>query len=141
MLLLPKLFSHEQKRTAWEYYEPITLHDSSLSFGTHAQFAATLGIADRAYEYFVKCVRYDLDDVMEKTGREGLHMASMVSAYQAIFSGFAGISMENGIVNSNPVLPPSWRSLKFSVYYKKNRYRISIVREGEKLEAHIIRCD
>jgi trehalose/maltose hydrolase-like predicted phosphorylase len=105
MQLLPRLFSEEEKKAAWEMYEPITLHDSSLSYGTHASLAANLGLVDKAYDYFVKCVRYNLDDIMGNTGREGLHMASMGSAWYAVVMGFGGVTMEDGEIRIHPSPP------------------------------------
>lgn len=129
MQLLPRLFSKEECRAAWELYEPITLHDSSLSFGTHAQFAANLNLINESYEYFVKCVRYDLDDIMENVGKEGLHMASMGSSWQVVFNGFGGISIREGLLYINPVLPPKWKNLSFSFVYQKNLFRMNITRD------------
>lgn len=129
MLLLPDSFSAEEKKAAWDFYEPITLHDSSLSFGSHAQFAANIGLMDKAYDYFLKCVRYDLDDVMGNTGREGLHMASMGSAWQAVVFGFAGVSMEGGSIRVNPALPKEWNGISFSLIYRKKLYRVHMFRD------------
>lgn len=137
MQLLPGLFSKEERMAAWEFYEPITLHDSSLSFGTHAQFAANLGLADEAYDYFVKCVRYDIDDVMQNVGKEGLHMASMGAAYQAIINGFGGVSIENGNINISPILPESWNALSFSFIYRGETFKVNITRNEKGLETSL----
>ncbi len=137
MQLLPEIFSKEEQRTAWEFYEPLTLHDSSLSFGTHGQFAANLGLADEAYDYFIKCVRYDIDDVMQNVGKEGLHMASMGSAYQALINGFGGVSIEEGNIKLNPILPHSWKALSFSLIYRGELFKVNILRKGEGLETNL----
>lgn len=118
MTLLPQLFTEEEKKAAWEFYEPITLHDSTLSFGTHALFAARLGLKEKAVEYFYKSLRLDLDDVMWNTGKEGLHFASFGATWQAVVNGFAGLELgENGL-NFSPNLPEAWKSLSFKLIYR-----------------------
>lgn len=76
MALMPGEFSRDELRRAWDYYEPKTLHDSTLSYGIHALLAARLGLEDRAVSYFEKSLFLDLRDVMSNTGSEGVHTAS-----------------------------------------------------------------
>lgn len=127
MLLLPNQFTFEEKMAAWKEYEPITLHDSSLSCGTHAAIASRLGLMQEAYDYFVKSVGVDLYDVMANTGREGIHFASLGASWQAIFNGFAGIE----VVDSEPIvidpkLPSQWEELKLKTLLKGNLIALSI---------------
>lgn len=84
MTRFPDLFSEQERRDAWEDFEPICLHDSTLSFASHALFAARNGIEDRAWEYARKALLLDLRDLMGNTGREGLHLACMGEVWQAI---------------------------------------------------------
>ncbi len=83
MTRLPALFTAEEKRAAWEDFEPLCLHDSTLSFATHALFALQNGIADKGMAYLEKALLLDLRDVMGNTGEEGLHLACMGEAWQA----------------------------------------------------------
>ena len=83
MTRLPALFTAEEKRAAWEDFEPLCLHDSTLSFATHALFALQNGIADKGMVYLEKALLLDLRDVMGNTGEEGLHLACMGEAWQA----------------------------------------------------------
>ncbi len=84
MTRLPAAFTEEEKRLAWQEYEPICLHDSTLSFASHALFAAQNGYAQEARRYLEKALFLDLRDLMGNTGGEGLHLACFGEAWQAI---------------------------------------------------------
>lgn len=130
MTLFPKDFTPAQKRNVFEYYEPITLHDSTLSYGTHAQLALSLGLWDKAEEYLSKAVYLDLKDVMGNTGHEGLHMAALGAAWQAVVFGAAGVWSENGELTSQPMLPPSIHRIRLRVRHQGKRYLVEATREG-----------
>ncbi len=83
MTRLPGAFTAEEKRLAWQEYEPVCLHDSTLSFASHALFAAQNGYAEEAKRYLEKALFLDLRDLMENTGGEGLHLACFGEAWQA----------------------------------------------------------
>ncbi len=83
MTRLPDLFTDEEKKWAWEDFEPLCLHDSTLSFASHALFALQNGFNDKGYAYLEKALLLDLRDVMGNTGHEGLHLACMGEAWQA----------------------------------------------------------
>lgn len=130
MNLFPKDFTDAQKLNVFTYYEPITLHDSTLSYGPHAQLALSLGLWDKADEYLRKAVYLDLKDVKGNTGREGLHMAAMGAAWQAVVFGAAGLAAEDGQLSVRPMLPPFVRRIRFKVLYRGRRYRVEATREG-----------
>ena len=83
MTRLPLLFTREEKRAAWEDFEPICLHDSTLSFASHALFAIQNGMEEQGLVYLRKALLLDLRDIMGNTAREGLHLACMGEAWQA----------------------------------------------------------
>ena len=83
MSRMPHLFTEKQKKEAWEDFEPICLHDSTLSFASHALFALQNGFEKQGLEYLRKALLLDLRDVMGNTGHEGLHLACMGEAWQA----------------------------------------------------------
>lgn len=85
MTRLPHLFTEEEKLLAWEDFEPICLHDSTLSFSSHALFALQNGIHSKGHEYLRKALLLDLKDIMGNTGHEGLHLACMGEAWQAAY--------------------------------------------------------
>ena len=83
MTRLPERFTAEEKQAAWEDFEPLCLHDSTLSFASHALFALQNGWSEKGYGYLRKALLLDLRDVMGNTGQEGLHLACMGEAWQA----------------------------------------------------------
>ena len=83
MSRMPHLFTDKQKQEAWEDFEHICLHDSTLSFASHALFALQNGFEEQGFEYLKKALLLDLWDVMGNTGHEGLHLACMGEAWQA----------------------------------------------------------
>lgn len=124
MALFPDAFSNEEVETAWRYYEPKTLHDSTLSFGIHALIAARLGRREEAVRYFEKALFLDLDNIMQNTGREGVHMAALGAAWQALVLGFAGVSASDGQIQANNRLPEAIEGLTLCVYVQGKRYEI-----------------
>ncbi len=108
-------FSLETKKTNWDYYEPKTLHDSSLSAGMHAIVAADMDDVEKGYEYFKESIRIDLGKNM-KSCDAGLHSASHGGNWQAVVNGFGGVRITgDGTLRINPRLPEEWNSLKFNL--------------------------
>lgn len=132
MSLLPEDFTPEEQRAAWDFYEPITLHDSTLSFGTHALFAARLGLMEKAYEYFDKSLYLDLEDIMRNTGREGVHFASFGATWQALVNGFGGVRLKDGGIAVTPNMPAGWTSLRFKFYYKGELIGVTVTKTDVK---------
>ena len=122
MTRMPELFSREEKLAAWEDFEPLCIHDSTLSFATHALFAAQNGLSDDAMRYFTKALWLDLRDVMCNTGKEGLHLACLGETYQSLVFGFAGLHLEDGQPVLSPNLPEGWRSLRFRFHFRGARF-------------------
>ena len=83
MTRLHDLFSEEERLTAWNDFEPLCLHDSTLSFASHSLFAVQNNLQEKAIYYFNKALFLDIYDVMNNTGKEGLHMAGMGEIWQA----------------------------------------------------------
>lgn len=135
MLLLPDEFTDRQKRAIWDFYEPITLHDSSLSYGIHAWAAAVLGERTKAEHYLMKSLYLDLENILDNTGSEGVHMAALGATWQALVFGFAGLTVgHDGQPALNPRLPEKWRSMKFSFYAGGERYAADITKEGYSIK-------
>ncbi len=95
MTRLPQLFTDKEKEQAWLDFEPLCLHDSTLSFASHALFALQNGFTKQGYAYLEKALLLDLRDVMGNTGHEGLHLACMGEAWQAAYAVVSALS--NGI--------------------------------------------
>ena len=126
MLLLPDRFSKQEMEAAWQEYEPITTHDSSLSFGTHAEMAATIGHKLAAQDYLTRSVGVDLFDRMANTGREGLHFASMGASWQAVVKGFAGIRISSQPLDIQPCLPPNWKQIELCFQVQGETIRLCV---------------
>ena len=82
-------FTPEQKVRDFEYYEALTVRDSSLSACTQAVIAAEVGHLELAYDYFGEAALIDLDDIEHNT-RDGLHIAALAGAWLAAVTGFGG---------------------------------------------------
>ena len=134
MTRMPELFSREEKLAAWEDFEPLCIHDSTLSFATHALFAAQNGLSDDAMRYFTKALWLDLRDVMCNTGKEGLHLACLGETYQSLVFGFAGLHLEDGRPALSPNLPEGWRSLRFRFHFRGARFEARVTHDGAVIE-------
>ncbi|MCK5200944.1 MAG: glycoside hydrolase family 65 protein, partial [Spirochaetales bacterium] len=119
-------FSREIKKVNWDYYEPKTLHDSSLSAGMHAIVAADMNDVEMGYEYFQESSRIDLGENM-KSCNEGIHSASYGGNWQAVVNGFGGVRITgDGILRINPRLPEEWNSLKYNLTWRGTLCRIDV---------------
>jgi alpha,alpha-trehalose phosphorylase len=114
-----------RKQRCFDYYEPITVHDSTLSASTFAIVAAEVGHADKAYRYFLDTLRVDLDDLHHNTGH-GAHMAAMAGSWLALAWGFGGLRIEGGVLAFDPTLPPSWRSYRFGIVWKGRALTVEV---------------
>lgn len=130
MVLFPNDFTPGQKRAVWDAYEPLTVHDSTLSFGVHAHLAFQLGLAREGWSYFEKSLYLDLRDALGNTGREGIHMAALGASWQALIYGALGLWSENETLTLKPRLPEEIRSLSLCVYHRGERLRITADRQG-----------
>ena len=126
MALCPEKFSRQEIEAAWDYYEPKTLHDSTLSFGIHALLAARLGREEEAVRYFEKTLFLDLKNVMQNTGREGIHVGSLGATWQALILGFGGLSIRPDAPEVENRLPAGIGELHYRIRHKGISYRISL---------------
>lgn len=136
-------FDKETIRRNFEFYEPMTVHESSLSPHIHSILAARIGEVEKAYRLFLHATRLDLDDYNNET-REGLHITSMPGSWLAIVRGFAGMQVLQGRLNFSPVIPEKWTCYSFQVNYLGRTLRMQVGREivislmaGEELEVQV----
>ena len=116
-------------RRNFEFYEPRTVHESSLSPCVHAILAAKLGKEQQAYEFYLRTGRLDLDDYNNDTG-DGLHITSMAGTWMSIVEGFAGMRIRNGQLHFNPFLPEKWRSFSFNILFRGATLNIRVTKTG-----------
>ncbi len=114
---LEECFDDDTLRRHFEFYEPLTVHESSLSPCVHAILAAKLGKTDKAYEFYLRTSRLDLDDYNNDT-EDGLHITSMAGTWMTIVEGFAGMRVKEGKLYLNPMLPAEWQGYKFRVLFR-----------------------
>jgi alpha,alpha-trehalose phosphorylase len=117
MYLLQDEYSIEQMRAAYDFYEPMTLHYSSLSYNTHSIIAAKIGRHQQAYDYFHKAAGLDLGDLRKATD-DGLHAAALGGTWQTVVYGFLGMRLRNDALVLEPHLPQAWKALTAALVYR-----------------------
>jgi alpha,alpha-trehalose phosphorylase len=118
-------FTDEQKRRNFDYYEAITVRDSSLSACTQAVMAAEVGHLDLALDYTAEAALVDLRDLNHNT-RDGLHMASLAGTWLAMVAGFGGMRDHGGELTFAPRLPGGITRLRFNLLYRDARLRVDV---------------
>lgn len=114
--LCGEFFDLEQIKKIFDYYEPKTMHESSLSAAVHSIVACAIGYKKEAYDYLKHASRLDLDDVNGNTWA-GLHAACMGGAWMLIINGYAGMRVYDGFLHFNPMLHEGWKSYAFKINY------------------------
>jgi len=126
-------FDIDTLRRNFDFYEPRTVHESSLSPCIHAILAAKLGDGERAYEFYLRTSRLDLDDYNNDT-EDGLHITSMAGTWMSVVEGFAGMRVRDGQLQFTPFLPDSWQSFAFSIRFRSNILKVEINKNRVVLE-------
>lgn len=134
LFLQGELFSAEQKRADFEYYDPITTGDSTLSGVVQSIIAAEVGYDDLALRYFLGALFVDLADLHRNTS-DGVHVASTGGVWSALVYGFGGFRDHDGRFSLDPRLPASWPSLTFRLTVHGTRVRVVV--RAEELELSI----
>ena len=127
-------FDTETIRRNFEFYEPKTVHESSLSPHIHSILAARIGEVEKAYQLFLHATRLDLDDYNNETD-QGLHITSMPGSWLAIVRGFAGLQIHGDVLSFSPVIPKKWNSYSFKINYLGNTLSIHV---GKNIEISLI---
>jgi len=129
--LFPSETAAEILAAGFDYYEPLTTHDSSLSCVIHSILAARLGRAEPAWDFFLRALRIDLDPGSGGAA-EGIHIANCGGIWQALVMGFAGMSWayEAEAPRFQPRLPRHWTSLQFPLSWKGKEYAVKIDHAG-----------
>lgn len=128
LYFLNHLYDEDTIRRNFDFYEPMTVHESSLSPCVHSILAAQLGYHDKAVEMYERTARLDLDNINNDTA-DGLHITSMAGSWLAIAHGFAGMRTTDGL-SLKPFLPEAWKGYAFQFHYRGRVIRVS-VRPGE----------
>lgn len=116
------LASHKRH---FDFYEPLTVHESSLSPCIHSILANKIGNFDKAYEFYLRTARLDLNDINNDTC-DGCHITSMAGTWMAISKGFAGLRVREGRLHLAPRIPQNWNVIRFNIRFRENYLRISL---------------
>jgi len=143
MLLLGNEFSWEQKRRNFEFYDPLTTGDSSLSVSVQSILAFELGDLEKGRKYLEYAVLMDLADVAANVD-QGCHLACMGSTWMATVYGVAGMRDYNGRITFNPRVGEKLQKLTIRLQVRGQRLVVEIdrpngtitylLREGKGLE-------
>jgi hypothetical glycosyl hydrolase len=133
LYLLEYKFDPAVKEANFNFYEPKTLHDSSLSPSTHAVMAADLNQTELAYRMFHKAAKIDLGSNM-KTSDKGIHTASLGGIWQIVVCGFGGVRMLDGKLRINPRLPSDIQSISYPLTWHSNPLRIKVDRNSIQIQ-------
>lgn len=137
-------FNMDEKRRNFDFYEPMTVHESSLSPCIHAILAAELGKEEKAVEMYQRTARLDLDNYNNDT-EDGLHITSMTGSWLAIVQGFAQMKTWGGKLSFAPFLPSAWTGYAFHINYRGRLIKVAVGKEnvvftllkGELLELQV----
>jgi alpha,alpha-trehalose phosphorylase len=144
LFLQGQMFTREQKRADFEYYDPLTTGDSTLSSVVQSIVAAEVGYRDLALEYFHAGLFVDLAD-LHGNAADGVHVASTGGVWNALVYGFGGMRDHNGTLTFDPRLPTDWPRLTFRLQVRGSRLLVEVEREritftlceGEALEVSV----
>ncbi|RAR74087.1 glycoside hydrolase family 65 protein [Flavobacterium aciduliphilum] len=118
-------FSKEQLEKHFDFYEPFTVHESSLSPCVHSIQAATLGRMEQAYTFYLRTSRLDLDDY-NKEVEEGCHITSMAGTWMSIVEGFGGMRVKNDTLHFEPRIPKEWKGYSFKINFRHQILKVSV---------------
>ena len=131
MFLLEKDFSQGEKKRNFDYYDPLTTGDSSLSACIQGIMAAKVGHMDKAIGYTKTAVFMDLADIGKNTV-DGCHIAAMGGVWMLFVFGFAGLANMREKTNFTPNLPEKFRRLTFSISIRKSLMEVDIKHDETK---------
>ena len=133
MYYFPDAFTEQQKRDNYEFYEPFTVHESSLSPSVHSIIAADLKMADKSVEFYERTARLDLDNYNNDTS-DGLHITSMTGAWLSIVQGFAGMRVRDDQLHFDPFLPDKWQGYSFRFLFRGRLLSVAVDQNGSHVE-------
>jgi len=109
----------------FDFYEPLTVHESSLSPCTHSIVASSIGNKQKAYELYLRTARLDLDDYNNEVA-DGLHITSMAGTWLTIVQGFGGMRVKDDKLHFSPQIPDKWNAFAFNILFRGNQLNIRV---------------
>ncbi|GAF02519.1 family 65 glycosyl hydrolase domain-containing protein [Saccharicrinis fermentans] len=135
MYVLEEEFSTEEIERNFNFYEPRTVHESSLSPCVHSILATKIGRIDKAYEMYLRTSRLDLDDYNAEV-HEGLHITSMAGTWMSIVEGFGGKRAYDEKLYLNPDIPSQWEEYAFRITFKGNDLEVRVSETEVEIISH-----
>jgi maltose phosphorylase len=126
-------FTEEELERHFDFYEPLTVHESSLSPCVHSIQAAKLNRMDQAYTFYLRTSRLDLDDY-NKEVEEGCHITSMAGTWMSIVEGFGGMRVVNDTLSFEPRIPKEWDAYSFKVNFRNQVVKVNVSQKGSTFE-------
>ncbi|WP_117879455.1 glycoside hydrolase family 65 protein [Aureibaculum luteum] len=117
-------FTTEELERHFDFYEPFTVHESSLSPCVHSIQAAKLDRMEQAYQFYLRTSRLDLDDYNHEV-EEGLHITSMAGTWMSIVEGFGGMRITENTLSFEPKIPEQWKSYSFKVNFRNHIIKVN----------------
>jgi maltose phosphorylase len=120
-------FDTDTIKRNFDFYEPMTVHESSLSACIHSIVASSIGNIEKAYELYLRTARLDLDDYNNEVS-DGLHITSMAGTWLAIVEGFGRMRIYDGKVVLNPLIPSKWQSYSFHSRFRGILFEVKVTK-------------
>ena len=133
--VLEEEFDLETIKRNFEFYEPRTVHESSLSPCVHSILAAKIGLVDKAYEMYLRTSRLDIDDYNHEA-HEGLHITSMAGTWMSVVEGFGGKRVYDGKLYLNPIIPKQWKKYAFRLTFMNNDLEVIVSKDKIEVVSH-----
>ncbi|WP_416444835.1 glycoside hydrolase family 65 protein [Leeuwenhoekiella sp. A16] len=121
-------FTKDELSKHYDFYEPFTVHESSLSPCVHSILAADLDKMEQAYTFYLRTSRLDLDDY-NKEVHEGLHITSMAGTWMSVVEGFGGMRIENDKLSFSPKMPEAWDGFSFKINFRHQILKVAITKD------------
>jgi maltose phosphorylase len=118
-------FTKDELEKHFDFYEPFTVHESSLSPCVHSIQAAKLDKMNMAYTFYLRTSRLDLDDY-NKEVEEGCHITSMAGTWMSIVEGFGGMRVKNDSLHFSPKIPKEWKGYSFKINFRNQILKVSV---------------
>ena len=128
-------FDTETIKRNFDFYEPMTVHESSLSPCVHVILASKLGYEEKAYEMYLRTSRLDLDDYNNDT-EDGCHITSMAGTWLSVIKGFGGMRIKNDTLHFNPFIPKKWKSYSFRIEFRGRVVKVKVT--GQRVETTLV---
>jgi maltose phosphorylase len=122
----------------FDFYEPMTVHESSLSPCVHVILASKLGYEEKAYEMYLRTSRLDLDDYNNDT-EDGCHITSMAGTWLSVIKGFGGMRIKNDTLHFTPFIPKKWKSYSFRIEFRGRVIKVKV--SNQRIETTLVSGD